>query len=139
MGVLTFLKGNLKLNVMALLGFELDYFESTVQSLHHNDFCFCFLTFSFNSNHDFSFLFPSPPLSLSFSYTHTYTHTHTHTHTHIHTHTHTTISPYLLRKSPIVLNCGINEFKPQLRYYVHLRTNNTLGKGINPLIALAIG
>ena len=30
------------------------------------------------------------------------------------------------------------EFKLQLRYYVHFRAN-TIGKGINPLILLAMG
>ena len=32
----------------------------------------------------------------------------------------------------------VNEFDHQNRYYVHFRTN-TLGKGMNPLILLAIG
>ena len=39
-----------------------------------------------------------------------------------------------------VLDCGIvvSEFELQLHYYVHFRTN-TLGKGMNPLILLAMG
>ena len=38
------------------------------------------------------------------------------------------------------LDCGIvvREFVPQSRYYVHFRAN-TLGKGISPLILLAMG
>ena len=37
------------------------------------------------------------------------------------------------------MDCGfvVSEFDPQPRYYVHFRTN-TLGKGMNPLIVLAI-
>ena len=39
-----------------------------------------------------------------------------------------------------VMDCGIvvSEFKLQLRYYVHFRAN-TLGKGMNTLIPLAMG
>ena len=38
------------------------------------------------------------------------------------------------------MDCGIvvSEFELQSRYYVHFRTN-TLGKGMNPLILLAMG
>ena len=38
------------------------------------------------------------------------------------------------------LDCGIvvSKFELQSRYYVHFRTN-TLGKGMNPLILLAMG
>ena len=32
----------------------------------------------------------------------------------------------------------VSEFEVQLRYYVHFRTN-TPGKGLNPLIVLAMG
>ena len=39
-----------------------------------------------------------------------------------------------------VIDCEIllNEFELQSRYYVHFQTN-TLGKGVNPLILLAMG
>ena len=39
-----------------------------------------------------------------------------------------------------VMDCGIvvSEFALQSRYYVHFRVN-TLGKGMNPLILLAMG
>ena len=39
-----------------------------------------------------------------------------------------------------VMDCGIvvSEFEFQLRYYVHFQAN-TLGKGMNPLILLAMG
>ena len=39
-----------------------------------------------------------------------------------------------------VIDCRIivNEFKLQLCYYIHFRTN-TLGKGINPFIPSAMG
>ena len=48
-----------------------------------------------------------------------------------------------LKESPGVvaneLDCNIlvNEFEPQLRYYVHFRTN-TLGKDMSPLIPPAV-
>ena len=55
-----------------------------------------------------------------------------------HTHTHMVGCP----RSVMVkaMDCGIvvREFVLQSRYYVHFRAN-TLGKGMNPLILLAMG
>ena len=77
-------------------------------------------------------------------YIHIHTHTHTHTHIYIHTHTHTHIN-FALGGCPhgvmvTAMDCGIvvSEFVLQSRYYVHF-WENTLRKGMNPLILPAMG
>ena len=47
-------------------------------------------------------------------------------------------SPYGIMAKVLDCSLEISEFKLQLCYYIHFLTN-TLGKGINPLIPLAMG
>ena len=68
-------------------------------------------------------------------------HTHTHTRvcacTHIRTHVHGGGCPCGVMVKAMDCEILVSKFKLQLCYYVHFQTN-TLGKGMNPLIFLAI-